>query len=106
MTDPTPDDEAHARCVYAAVRFAEEHDPESPLFARDLRRAAAYIRELEAGRDALKAENERLTRWKAEATEVLAGWERVWDALGRPGPLGASKALSSMVEVNRMREGR
>ena len=56
--------------------------------------------------DALTAKVERLTRWKAEATEVLAGWERVWDALGRPGPLGASKALSSMVEVNRMREGR
>lgn len=33
-----------------------------------------------------------LEHWKDEAIEVLTGWERVWEACGRPGPLGASKA--------------
>ncbi|MEZ5409566.1 MAG: hypothetical protein R2761_16170 [Acidimicrobiales bacterium] len=33
-----------------------------------------------------------LRRWKAEALEVLAAWELVWEAAGRPGPLGGSKA--------------
>jgi len=34
----------------------------------------------------------RLTRWKSEATTVIAQWETVYDALGRPGVLGDSKA--------------
>lgn len=34
----------------------------------------------------------RLKSWKAEATEVIAGWERVWDAMGRPGRLGRPKS--------------
>lgn len=38
------------------------------------------------------AELERLRAWKAEAMEVLGQWEQVWEAAGRPGPLGGSKA--------------
>lgn len=37
-------------------------------------------------------ELEHLAQWKAEAVEVLNAWEQVWDAAGRPGPLGSSKA--------------
>jgi len=37
-------------------------------------------------------ELEHLARWKAESTEVLGAWEQVWEAAGRPGPLGGSKA--------------
>lgn len=37
-------------------------------------------------------ELERLRAWKAEAMEVLGQWEQVWEAAGRPGPLGGSKA--------------
>ena len=33
-----------------------------------------------------------LRRWKAEATTVLEEWEAVWEAAGRPGQLGGSKA--------------
>jgi hypothetical protein len=33
-----------------------------------------------------------LRRWRAEAIEVLNEWEQVWEAAGRPGPLGSSKA--------------
>lgn len=47
----------------------------------------------------LEAENERLRRWKAEATEVIAEWEKVHEALGRPGRLGQSKAAASEAEV-------
>lgn len=42
-------------------------------------------------------EIEQLRAWKAEALEVLAAWERVWEAvgkLGKPGPLGESKPIS------------
>lgn len=37
-------------------------------------------------------EIDRLRRWKAEATQVIDEWDRVWDAAGRPGPLGETKA--------------
>ena len=33
-------------------------------------------------------------RWKAEALEVLAEWDECWDAAGRPGQLGESKAVA------------
>lgn len=33
-----------------------------------------------------------LLRWKAEAIVLLNEWDEVWEALGEPGPLGASKA--------------
>lgn len=38
------------------------------------------------------SELERLRRWKAEAIPVLSAWDKVFDALGRPGGLGQSKA--------------
>lgn len=38
----------------------------------------------------------QLRRWKAEATQVLRDWDQVWEALSRPGALGASKALSAL----------
>lgn len=40
------------------------------------------------------AEIEALRAWKAEAIEVIGQWEKVWDALGRPGRLGESKAAA------------
>jgi hypothetical protein len=40
------------------------------------------------------APQQDLARWKAEATEVLDGWEKVWMLLGCPGPLGSSKAAN------------
>src|SRR6186997_2671326 len=36
----------------------------------------------------------RLEAWKAEAITVLDQWEAVWEAAGRPGPIGRSKADS------------
>ena len=35
-----------------------------------------------------------LRRWKAEATVVLSEWDQVWEAAGRPGQLGESKAAA------------
>lgn len=40
----------------------------------------------------LQAELERLRAWKTEALQVLGEWEQVWEAAGRPGRLGESKA--------------
>lgn len=53
----------------------------------------------QAGADEIEA----LRRWKAEATEVIEAWERVWDALGQPGALGESKAAASLAQVARLR---
>lgn len=44
-------------------------------------------------------EIERLRAWKAEATEVIGSWEQVWEALGRPGRLGESKAAAVLRAV-------
>lgn len=33
-----------------------------------------------------------LRRWKDEATLVLTQWDSVWEAMGRPGRPGTSKA--------------
>jgi hypothetical protein len=42
--------------------------------------------------DDLEAENERLRRWKSEASTVIDQWEAVWETAGRPGELGRSKS--------------
>lgn len=41
--------------------------------------------------DALK-EIDYLRRWQIEMIAVLSEWEKVWEAAGRPGQLGQSKA--------------
>lgn len=55
-------------------------------------------------KDLLKGldELDRLRRWKAEAVEVLASWEQTWEAAGRPGRPGSSKAESVRTEVARL----
>jgi len=53
----------------------------------------------------LRAENERLRDWKASAMSVLGEWDRVFMALGEPGPLGGSKAANALAEVERLRHG-
>lgn len=55
------------------------------------------------GENSVEREVMRLRWWKAEAIAVLNDWERVWVALGRPGPLGASKAAACEAEVARLR---
>lgn len=45
-----------------------------------------------------------LFRWKAEAKTVLSTWEAVWEALGKPGTLGDSKAAAVLAEVTRLRD--
>jgi len=49
--------------------------------------------------EALRREVERLTRWKAEAMEVLSGWEAVYEDLGSPGNLGDRKHEAVRCEV-------
>ena len=59
-----------------------------------------------AAADALEAQATRITeleRWKAEALVVLGQWDEVWEALGRPGPLGSSKAVEALTEAHRLR---
>ncbi|MDA1178796.1 MAG: hypothetical protein O2931_08380 [Planctomycetota bacterium] len=72
--------------IDALKREIEQLRPDSaPLDTGDdslcnVRRLRAQIRELEA--------------WKESAMTVLGEWDEVWEAAGRPGRLGASKAVS------------
>lgn len=36
----------------------------------------------------------RLMEWKESVMEILTKWDAVWEAAGRPGKLGSSKAES------------
>jgi hypothetical protein len=51
----------------------------------------------------LRSEVARLNRWKAEACQVIDGWERVHEALGSPGGLGESRFVASEREALRLR---
>ena len=44
-----------------------------------------------------------LLRWKDEALTVLSQWEKVWQAAGRPGPLGRSMAENTADEIARLK---
>lgn len=70
-----------------------EQEIEAEVERRVADRLAAHPPEPEA----------RLLRWKAEAMEVLAEWERVYAALGNPGRLGESKAAAALAEVEDLR---
>lgn len=50
----------------------------------------------------LVAEVELLMDWKRDAMRVLNGWDRVWEALGKPGPLGAMKSANALAAVQRL----
>jgi hypothetical protein len=47
---------------------------------------------------AVAAEIDRLRRWKAEATTVIAEWDAVWESIGRPG-LGETRAAAVLAVV-------
>lgn len=57
------------------------------------------------GVDAERALNEidRLRRWKAEATEVLARWDAVWEHAGCPGRLGQDRSEAVREQIDRLR---
>lgn len=50
----------------------------------------------------LVTEVERLMDWKRDAMRVLNGWDRVWEALGEPGPLGQMKSDNALAAVQRL----
>lgn len=51
----------------------------------------------------LLTERDALVRWKAEATEVIESWERVYDALGDVGGLGQRRSDAVLAEVLRLK---
>lgn len=48
-------------------------------------------------------EIERLRDWKESALVQLSAWDEVYEALGRPGPLGRSMQENALVEIQRLR---
>lgn len=44
----------------------------------------------------------QLRAWKREAMAVLGAWEKVWEALGSPGPLGGLKSTNALTEAQRL----
>jgi hypothetical protein len=53
--------------------------------------------------ESLEADLVNLTDWKSGAMIVLSEWESVWEACGKPGHLGQSKAgaVLSMIKQTR-----
>jgi len=49
------------------------------------------------------AEIERLARWKAEAVEVLKGWDQLWDELDRHGQLGDARSAATLEHINTLK---
>ena len=43
----------------------------------------------------LQKEIKTLRRWKKEACIVFNDWDKAWEAAGKPGQLGSSKAKST-----------
>ncbi len=72
--------------------LAELGDWSEPVQVRIDRVTPDRQAEMVMQRPALADELAQLRTWKAEAMEVLGQWEQVWEAAGRPGPLGGSKA--------------
>lgn len=49
-------------------------------------------------------ETYRLRVWKEEAMIVLQQWDKVWQALGKPGKIGDSMAEASRIEAERLKK--
>lgn len=75
---------------------------DSVNFLRELAGCGLLDDENCAALRAAATEIERLEKWKAEAMEVLPQWDEVWEALGKPGVLGGSKAAASKAEVEKL----
>ena len=67
----------------------------------DIDAVLSRLRERPECRDAVEV-IERLRGWKADALVVMADEDRVWQAAGRPGPLGASKSECVIAEIERL----
>lgn len=52
------------------------------------------LKKLERKNSRLERECIRLQEWKESAMEVFRKWEAAWEAAGKPGRLGSSKADS------------
>lgn len=58
----------------------------------------------EGENNGLSVEVDRLSAWKHSAMAVLAEWDDVWEAAGKPGPLGTSKAESTRTRIERLND--
>lgn len=93
--DDYPQIAARANCERLADPMAQQLCQALNEIDR-LRLDAAYMEDIAQCRG---EENERLRRWKAEATAVITAWDEVWEAAGRPGRLGESKAAAVLALV-------
>ena len=51
----------------------------------------------------IREQVEPLEAWKESAIKVLGEWDKVHEALGKPGKLGESMAAASLAEVQKLR---
>ena len=104
MSDETPDCVVADHWVDAEIGGTHDgglpEDPRTPCVTAD-----ELLDEWNAGAGdllRLRAETADLRGWKDSAMAVLADWDRVFDALGQPGPLGRSKAANALAELDRL----
>jgi len=77
----------------AEVRFPLDDD--APDFDNVLRQRGYFT--------AIREQVEPLEGWKESAIKVLGEWDKVHEALGKPGKLGESMAAASLAEVQKLR---
>ena len=82
------------------ARLHESYSSQIRLAFEGEATALAENAELRERAEQAERQVRELERWKAEGMVVLAEWDRVWEALGRPGRLGESKALSVLAALS------
>ena len=82
----------------AKQRSAERYPDSAAFTARkgNVHRRSGYA-------TCIREEVEPLEAWKESAIKVMGEWDKVHEALGKPGKLGESMAAASLAEIERLR---
>jgi len=89
----TPEEKAEERYKFVDEATNKRHDDFND---RQVERRIVYA-------TCIREQVEPLEAWKESAINVLGEWDKVHEALGKPGKLGESMAAASLLEVQKLR---
>jgi len=89
----TPEEKAEERYKFVDEATNKRHDDFND---RQVERRIVYA-------TCIREQVEPLEAWKESAINVLGEWDKVHEALGKPGKLGESMAEASLLEVQKLR---
>jgi len=90
---PSPEEKAEERYKFVDEATNKRHDDFND---RQVERRIVYA-------TCIREQVEPLEAWKESAINVLGEWDKVHEALGKPGKLGESMAEASLLEVQKLR---